>query len=114
VLPDVHDTVAVALPHGQPAGGIVLGSLYGTVEPHESGVRGNAVRAWSLRSKEGQRVLVDDDKRTLRVDNADGSFIELAPDTVRLHAATDLVIEAPGHGITVRADTVDFEHAGGL
>jgi hypothetical protein len=59
-------------------------------------------------------VLVDDDKRTVRVDNADGSYIELSPQTVRLHAETDLVIEAPGHGITVRAGSVDFEQAGGL
>ena len=39
-LPDVEDTVLVALPHGVPAAGVVLGSLYGTIEPPDPGVDG--------------------------------------------------------------------------
>jgi hypothetical protein len=38
-----------------------------------------------------------------------GSQVELGPDLLRIHAATDLVIQAPGRSILVRARTVDFE-----
>jgi hypothetical protein len=37
--------------------------------------------------------------------------VELGPDLMRLSSATDLVIEAPGRALRVRARTVDFEEA---
>jgi phage protein D/phage baseplate assembly protein gpV len=111
VLPDVDDTVVVALPHRSPAAGIVLGSLYGTVEPPDSGVDGDRVRRWSMRTAGGQSVVLDDSKHEVRVGNRAGSYAELGPDKLTLHAATDLVIEAPGHGITIRASSVDFDRA---
>ena len=110
-LPDVDDTVVVALPHGVPEHGIVLGALYGTVSPPDPGVVGGAVRRWSLHTADGQSIVLDDDEHRIRIRNRAGSFVELAPDVVRLHAATDLVLEAPGHAITVRAKTVDFAQA---
>jgi len=110
-LPDVGDAVVVALPHGSPAEGLVLGSLYGTVEPPDPGVDGSAVRRWSLRTADGQSIVVDDAKHLLRLENRAGSYVELAPDLVRLHAATDLTIDAPGQAITMRASSIDFEHA---
>ncbi|MET7418586.1 phage baseplate assembly protein V [Dactylosporangium sp. NPDC005555] len=117
VLPDVGDPVLVALPHDASGDAVVLGSLFGTTKaPDGAGVSGNSVRRWSMRTARGQSIVVDDEERSLRVETADGSYLHLAPDTVRLHAATDLVLEAPGHGITVKARSVDFEHAviGGL
>jgi uncharacterized protein involved in type VI secretion and phage assembly len=110
-LPDVGDTVAVALPRATPADGIVLGSLFGAMSPPDTGVEGGAVRRWSMRTAAGQSVVVDDANRLLRIENEAGSVIELGPSLLRLHAATDLVIEAPGRAITVRASSVDFEHA---
>jgi phage protein D/phage baseplate assembly protein gpV len=110
-LPDVGDTVAVALPHADPAAGLVLGSLYGAVDPPDPGVDGDAVRRWSLRSADGQCLVVDDAKHLLRLENRDGSFVELAPDAVRVRAKTDLVLDASGHAVTVRGRSVDFEHA---
>jgi phage protein D/phage baseplate assembly protein gpV len=110
-LPDVGDTVLVGLPGQRPADGVVLGSLYGTVAPPDPGVVGGAVRRWSLRTAAGQSVVVDDAGGLVRVENQGGSFLELGPDRLRLHATTDLVIEAPGQGITVRARSVDFEQA---
>lgn len=110
-LPDVDDTVVVALPHGEPAAGVVLGALYGTITPPDPGVEGHAVRRWSMRTPGGQSLVADDDKRTLRLGNDDGSYLELAPDKVVLHAKADLTIEAPGRGITVRAASVDFDWA---
>jgi phage baseplate assembly protein gpV len=110
-LPDVGDTVAVALPHADPTAGLVLGSLYGTVRPPDTGVEGDAVRRWSLRTAGGQSVVLDDDKHLLRLENKDGSHLELAPDAVRVRAKADLVIDASGHSVTIRAGAVDFEHA---
>lgn len=112
ILPDVGDTVVVALPYRTPAHGLVLGSVYGTVRPPDPGVEGDAVRRWSLRTRQGQSVVVDDAEQLIRVQSRNGSHIELGPDRMRLHATTDLVIEAPGQGITVRARSVDFERAG--
>lgn len=112
VLPDVGDAVLVALPHDAAGDAVVLGSLFGTTKaPDKGGVGGGGVRRWSMRTAHGQSIVVDDEERSLRVETADGSYLQLAPDVVRLHAATDLVLEAPGHGITVKARTVDFEHA---
>ena len=109
-LPDVDDTVLVALPHEAPAEGVVLGSLYGTVSPPDPGIDGSSVRRWSMRTARGQSIVVDDAAHLIRVENHGGSFVELAPDVVRLHAKADLVLEAPGRSITVRAQSVDFEH----
>lgn len=110
-LPDVGDTVAVALPHADPTAGLVLGSLYGALAPPDTGVAGDAVRRWSLRTADGQAIVLDDAAHSLRLDNHDGSFIELAPHAVRINAATALVLDAAGHAVTIRARSVDFEHA---
>jgi phage baseplate assembly protein gpV len=110
-LPDVGDTVAVALPHADPGAGLVLGSLYGSLTPPDTGVSGDAVRRWSLRSADGQSIVLDDAAHSIRLENHDGSFVELAPAAVSVTAKTDLRLDASGHGITVRANSVDFEQA---
>lgn len=110
-LPDVGDTVAVALPHADPGAGLVLGSLYGAIEPPDPGVDGNSVRRWSLRTADGQSVVIDDGAHAVRLENRDGSLVELAPDAVRVKAKTDLVLDASGHAVTIRGRSVDFEHA---
>lgn len=110
-LPDVGDTVAVALPHADPAAGLVLGSLYGAVDPPDPGVEGDSVRRWSLRTADGQSVVLDDGSHSLRLENRDGSLVELSPDAVRVKANTDLVLDAGGHAVTIRGRSVDFEYA---
>ncbi|MGW3894929.1 contractile injection system protein, VgrG/Pvc8 family [Micromonospora profundi] len=110
-LPDPDDTVLVVLPGGEPASGIVLGSLFGAVEPYDAGVDDGRARRWSLRTAGGQSIVVDDVRRSLRLATEGGSFLELTPDLATLHAATDLVISAPGRAIVVRARSVDFLHA---
>jgi hypothetical protein len=88
---------------------VVLGSLFGTVAPPDgAGVQDGAVRRFSLRTATGQSIVVDDAERRVRVENQAGSYVELAPEVMRLHAATDLVLEAPGRAITVRGKTIDF------
>ncbi len=111
-LPDVDDTVFVVLPHGEPTAGVVVGSLYGTVEPPDSsGVDGGRVRRWSMTTPTGQSIVVDDEHRALRLADATGSRLALSPDGVVLHGAGDLLIEAPGKRIRIRAAAIDFEEA---
>jgi hypothetical protein len=47
----------------------------------------------------------------MRLQNETGSFVELTPDLMTMHAATDLVIEAPGKAMRIRANSVDFQQA---
>ncbi|AEB45876.1 phage baseplate assembly protein V [Micromonospora maris] len=110
-LPDPHDSVLVALPGGEPASGIVLGSLFGAVEPYDAGIDDGRARRWSLRTAGGQQVVIDDVARSLRLSTDAGSWLELTPDLATLHAATDLVLSAPGRAMVVRARSVDFLHA---
>ncbi|MFC3502645.1 phage baseplate assembly protein V [Micromonospora krabiensis] len=110
-LPDPEDTVLVALPGGEPASGVVLGSLFGTVTPYDAGIADGRARRWSLRTGSGQSIVVDDAGRSLRLATDGGSFLELTPDLVTLHAAADLVLSAPGRAMVVRARTVDFRQA---
>ncbi len=111
-LPDVDDTVLVLLPHGEPDAGLVIGSLYGTIAPpDEAGVADGRVGRWALTTADGQSIVVDNAGRQLRLANEVGSYVELTPKRLTLHAATDLLIEAPGKAITVRAASVDFQHA---
>lgn len=110
-LPDVDDNVIVLCAQSNPARGIVLGGLYGTGGKPDSGVVNGAVRRYSIRTAGGQRVTFDDEHGRLRVENRAGSYIELGPDEARLHAATDLLIEAPGNELVIQAATIDFRSA---
>jgi uncharacterized protein involved in type VI secretion and phage assembly len=110
-LPDVNDTVLVIFPHGDPAQGIVLGGLYGmwTREEWDWGVDGSAVKRYVLRTPGGQRIGLDDAKQVIRLENSDGSYIEMSPEKVMLHAQRDLEIDAPGRSVVVRANKIDFQ-----
>lgn len=109
-LPEVDDTVLVLLPARDPAHAIVLGGLYGPLTPPTTpgGERGSAL---TLRTRDGQQVTLDGPTRTMTLTDGHGSQIELGPDLLRITAATDLLIEAPGRAMRVRARTVDFEEA---
>jgi phage baseplate assembly protein gpV len=109
ILPDVGDAVLVLLSHEQPGHGIVLGGLYGMAGPTDSGVEGASVRRYTLLTPGGQRVQLDDGTNVCRMENAEGSYVMLAPDQVTVHAETDLVIEAPGRRITIRGQAIDME-----
>ncbi|WP_238434102.1 phage baseplate assembly protein V, partial [Micromonospora tarensis] len=52
-LPDPDDTVLVVLPGGEPAAGIVLGSLFGAVEPYDAGIDDGKARRWTMRTAGG-------------------------------------------------------------
>ncbi len=110
-LPDVEDRVLVLLPDGDAARALVLGGLYGAGGAPDAGVEGGAVKRYTFGTPGGQTVRLDDAKGSVRVQNKDGSFVELAPGGVTLHAAADLKIEAPGKSVVIRGRTVDFQQA---
>lgn len=109
-LPDVDDTVLVLLPGRDPAHAIVLGGLYGTLSPPAAGSRERG-RTMLLRNADGQQVSLDGPNHSISLTDGRGSEVALTPNLLRITAATDLLIEAPGRALRVRAKTVDFEEA---
>jgi phage baseplate assembly protein gpV/phage protein D len=110
-LPDVGDTVLVMFPQGEPAHGLILGGLYGvkTSSDWDWGIDSGSVRRYTFITPGGQRMQLDDAKQLIRLENSDGSYFELSPDKVSMHAQADLHIEAPGHSIVIQGQKIDFE-----
>ena len=109
MLPEVGDNVLVLFPRQDPAEGIVLGGLYGSGGPPDSGVEDHAVRRYTLLTHGGQKVVLDDSRRSIHLEDKTGSLIDLSPKVLRVHAAVDLEIEAPGKAIVIRGQSIDFE-----
>lgn len=110
-LPDVGDQVLVLFSQGDPAQGVVMGGLYGVNGPPDSGIEEGEVRRYTLQTPGGQRVTLDDNKRIVRLETGDHSFIELNPQKILVHSEADLELEAPGHQVVVRGQKIDFEKA---
>ena len=108
-LPDVDDKVLVLSLDGDPGRGFVIGGLYGTTELPDTGVEGGAIKRYTFVTPGGQMVRLDDDKNLLRLETSTGNFVELAPGLLRLHATTNLTIEAPGRNLILRGAAIDFE-----
>lgn len=108
-FPDIGDHVLLLLAHEDPGQGVVLGGLYAAEKPPDVGIDGGSVRRYTLLTPGGQRVLLDDGQKTLRLENSDGSYCELGAHRVRLHSTVDLEIEAPGQKVVIRGKNIDFE-----
>jgi phage baseplate assembly protein gpV len=109
--PDVGDLVLLLIDLADPSQAIVLGSLYGEGGlPAGHDVLGKNA-SFCFLTPGGQRIRLDDDKRSVRIENQDGSVLQMAPDEVKLHAATRMTIEAPGQKLVIRAQFIDFERA---
>jgi hypothetical protein len=109
---DVGDQVLVLAVDGDAGRGVVIGGLYGAGGWPDNGIESDAVRRFTLKTPGGQRVLLDDHGELMRLENKHGSFIELAPGRMKVHAeGTGLTLEAPGHPLVIRAKSVDFEEA---
>jgi uncharacterized protein involved in type VI secretion and phage assembly len=108
-LPDVGDHVLVLFAHGNPSEGMVLGGLYGIQGPPDPGVEGGNVRRYTLLTHEGLKIQLDDVNRSIKLSDPKGSYFELTPQRVRVHAAVDLVLEAPGQAVKIRGNSIDFE-----
>jgi phage baseplate assembly protein gpV len=110
-LPDVNDTVLVLFPQGDPAQGLILGGLYGvkTSPDWDWGIDSGSVRRYTFITPGGQRMQLDDAKQLIRLENSDGSYLELSPDKVAMSAQADLHIEAAGHAIVIKGQSIDFK-----
>jgi uncharacterized protein involved in type VI secretion and phage assembly len=111
MLPDVGDEVLLLLAHEDPEQGIVLGGLYGPGGPVDPGVVNGATRRYTLVTSAGHRVRLDDEKKVLRIEDPTGSYVEMTPNKVTVHAKVDLDITAPGHRVVISAQAIDFESA---
>jgi len=109
--PARDDTVLVLLPASDPGQAIVLGGLYGSEQPPDTQAGTPRDSRYTFRTRDGQEVVMDGEARTVRLTDGHGSTVELGPDRLRITAATDLLLEAPGKAMTIRARTVDFEEA---
>jgi phage protein D len=109
MTPDVGDQVLLVLAHEDPAEAVVVGSLYGVGGPVDAGVEGGSVRRYMLLTPGGHRLRLDDEGRTLRLEDGAGSYVEMTPERVRLHAKAALDIEAPGQAVVIRGRSIDFK-----
>ncbi|MFJ5958019.1 phage baseplate assembly protein V [Paenarthrobacter sp. NPDC092416] len=111
VPPAPGDNVLVLLPATDPAHAVILGGLYGSEQTPDSQVRSDRNSRYTFRSADGQQIVLDSGARTVSFTDGHGSSVELGPDKLRITAATDLVLEAPGKAMKIRAKSVDFEEA---
>lgn len=108
--PAPGDTVLVLLLAGDPAHAVVLGGLYGQLPaplaqspaPHEQIV---------VRTVGGTQLTLDGADHRITLTDGLGSTVELGPDLLRISAATDVLLEAVGKAMRIRARSVDFEEA---
>ena len=54
---------------------------------------------------------MDDTKKSLRLENADGSYLEITPKVLSLHSEAKIEIDAPGQTILIRGKAINFEEA---
>jgi phage baseplate assembly protein gpV len=125
-IPDREDHVLVLLAREDPAQGVVLGGLYGTRGPPDAGVVNSRIRRYTFVTPGGQRLRLDDEKKSVRLETSGGCYTELSPgrarigdshgsyvqltsEQVRVHANTDLELEAPGKTVIIRGAKVDFQ-----
>lgn len=110
-LPDVDDHVLVLFVDGDPTRGVIVGGLYGEKGPPDDGIHGGKVKTYTFTTPKGQKIQLDDSRGAVKLKNSDGSYIDLHPKKVTIHSDRDMVIEAPGKAMTVRAKTIDFEQS---
>jgi phage protein D/phage baseplate assembly protein gpV len=108
VMPENGDNVLILFPDGNPAYGIVLGGLYGESEAPGLAHTGSA-RPFVFRTANGQAFTLDSANALARIETSGGDKFELGPKGTKLHATRDLIIEAPGRTVTIRAKAVAFE-----
>lgn len=110
LLPEVDDDVLLVFPDGDPARGLVLGGLYGERQASWFGPDdAQGARAYTLQSPGGQSLTLDGREALARLRTRAGDLLELGAAGSRLHASHDLVIEAPGRTLTIRAKAIEFE-----
>jgi phage protein D/phage baseplate assembly protein gpV len=107
-VPAIDDKVLVLTLCDDPSHGIVLGALYGT-----SGMpkrKETSFSGYAFFSPQGHVIEMNDDD-ALSIRAKGGSYIELGSKRTMVHSESDIVMEAQGKTITIRADRVDFEQS---
>ncbi len=110
-LPDVDDNVLVLFVGDEVSQGVVLGGLYGTKDPGDYGVEGTSIKRFMLATPGGQKIKFDDTEESIRLENKEGSFLELSREKTHIHSVVDLEIEAPGSGVVIKGKSIDFRQA---
>lgn len=110
--PDIGDRVLVAHDPRDPGRGVVLGGIR-TSDGGEPGVGvvDGAVGVYGLGLPTGQSVRLASGGDTVAVANRTGSRIEISETGIRVHAAGDLVLEAPGRTLRLQAARIELEQA---
>jgi len=106
-LPDEGDEVAILLPEGDPTRGVILGNIIGTKRLPKGAE--DTPRGICLRSKDGQVLELKGSGGAALLANRSGSLVDIRPGRMRIAAASDLIIEAPGKTITIRANEIKME-----
>jgi phage protein D/phage baseplate assembly protein gpV len=111
-LPNVGDNVLVLLPNEDPALGIVLGGLQGSMLSRSGGeAKTPSASRTVILTPGGQRLQFDDARGTILLENSDGSWLEMSRERVRLFSNSELTIEAPGNSVFIRGSAIRFEEA---
>ncbi len=108
-LPEVGDTVLVLIVQAFPGQGVVIGGVYSTGSLPDNGIVNGRRQRYTFRTSGGQLIQLDDSAGRLRLQNRDGSLLEMSPGSVRLIAGADLEIAAPGHQIRIVGRQIDFD-----
>lgn len=109
LLPEIGDDALVLMPDGDPARGMILGGLYGAGDVDDGLSWQGVPRGYVLRAPGGQRLILHGSEQTTRLETGAGDVFEFTPAGARVTASRDLVIEAPGRKMLLRAAAIDFE-----
>ena len=110
MLPDAEDRVLVLFLNNDPARGVVIGGISTqSGESHKWGIEDGKVEQFHFISPKGQTISLDDKNKKIRMENIEGSYVEIGPKKVMVHSKTDLTIEAPGQTITICGKNIDFK-----
>jgi phage baseplate assembly protein gpV len=111
VLPDRGDQVLILFTGNTGSFGLVLGGLYGSANPPDAVAQAGAIRRYSLLTSGRQKLTFDDTARSIRFENATGSYFELSPGSLMLHSTSPLTIEATGQPVYIRGKAIHFEES---
>jgi len=106
-VPAIGDDWLLLAPGGRPEHGFAVGALNGRRGGALAEGAGDAVR-FGFVTAAGHRLVFDDAAGTVGLETTGGSRWTLGPDGVRLSAAGDLTLEAPGHTVSIRAARIDM------
>ena len=107
-LPGVGDRVAVVYLDDLRSQGVVLGGLWGSSGPTDAGLSGGEIRRYTFRTAEGRKVVLDDARGELLVEDPRGNRLAFSSSGTVLHSAGPLVLEAPGRSVTITGSSIDF------